>query len=302
MRTTILKPIAYFDIFNHPLKKEEVANLCGLQPDDEKLSTELEKLAAEKVLYSHNGFFGLQENINHLVKERTEKEARAKQYFKKLPFYVRIIKLFPFVRSISISGSLSKNVMHKNGDIDYFIITQKNRLWICRSFLILFKKIFLLNSRKYFCLNYFIDDNNLEIIDKNIFTAMEVTHLIPVYNKELLDRMKNKNTWIKEFTPDFTHPVHYDSKKGESTVKKFIEFLFKGKHGDYIDLFFMRVTYKRWQKKFKHFDAKKMELTMRSNRGVSKHHPSDFQSKVLKEYKKRLMNLKVTADESFIYS
>ena len=72
-----------------------------------------------------------------------------------------------------------------------------------------------------------------------------------------------------------------------------MEFILKGKFGNQLDLFFMRLTFKRWNKKFKHFDSEKFELTMRSNRGISKHHPQDFQNKVLEEYRLRLEKMNI---------
>ncbi len=91
--------------------------------------------------------------------------------------------------------------MHEDGDIDFFIITKADRLWICRTLLVLYKKVFLLNSRKYFCVNYFVDENNLKIKDKNMFTAIEVKHLLSVYNPELIGHFKEINNWTNEFIP-----------------------------------------------------------------------------------------------------
>jgi len=38
---------------------------------------------------------------------------------------------------------------------------------------------------------------------------------------------------------------------------------------------------------------------MRSNRGISKHHPSDFQNKVLTAYKERIEKLNLRHEDSF---
>ena len=73
----------------------------------------------------------------------------------------RFISKFPFVAAVGVSGSLSKGYYDSDSDIDFFIITQHNRLWICRTLLMVYKKIFLLNSRKYFCPNYFISSEQL---------------------------------------------------------------------------------------------------------------------------------------------
>jgi hypothetical protein len=53
----------------------------------------------------------------------------------------------------------------------------------------------------------------------------------------------------------------------------------------------MYITMWRWDVKFKHFDRSKFNLTLRSTRNVSKHHPQDFQTTVLQrveEIKARL--------------
>ncbi|MEZ5195381.1 MAG: hypothetical protein R2764_02960 [Bacteroidales bacterium] len=82
------------------------------------------------------------------------------------------ISNFPYVRGISLSGSLSKGYIGDDPDIDYFIITKENRLWLSCTMLIAFKKIFLFNSCKYFCVNYFIDTNNLEIEEKTFLRLL----------------------------------------------------------------------------------------------------------------------------------
>lgn len=198
---------------------------------------------------------------------------------------------FPFTRGIAISGSLSKGVMYSDGDIDYFIITAANRLWICRSFLVLFKKIFLLNSKKYFCVNYFVDENNLKIHDQNMFTAVEISYLIPVYNETLINQLKEENSWTKNYFSNFKHPLNFPLKKNKGKKKKGLEIIFKDSFANKIDLWLMKKTFKRWEKKFKGFNKEKFELTMRTNRGVSKHHPQDFQNKVLNELNNKMLQL-----------
>ncbi len=288
MESNILQTISYFDVFNHPLSCDEIGKICGIQFNNIVIQNTLTHLVNSNKCYQYDGFYSIQQDVKTLVNYREGKEEKAKKYFKKLPFYVQLISSFPFVKGIAISGSLSKGVMHDNGDIDYFIIAAKGRMWICRSLLILFKKIFLFNSKKYFCLNYFIDEDNLEIQDKNIFTAMEINYLIAVHNKNLIEEMKLKNAWTESYLSSFEHPLNLKVWKGNEIIKKILEMPFHGKIGDKLDFILMKKTYQRWSKKFKHFDSSKLELTMRSNRGVSKHHPRDFQTKVLEQYAMRI--------------
>lgn len=293
----IVQILVYFNIFHHPLKLEEILHSQNL--DQISIKQQIDPFLKSQTLFEYNGYYSPSSSIKNLVAERVKKEERAKSYFTKLPFYTRIIKSFPFVKGIAISGSLSKGVMHEDGDIDYFIVTSKNRLWICRTFLILFKKIFLFNSRKYFCLNYFVDEENLKIKDENIFTAIEVNHLLPVYNSDLIAELKKKNDWTKHYFKGTTSQLKLNPTSGDSKSKLLIEKALNYSFAEKLDLYFMRLTCKRWQSKFKGFDEKKMELTMRSNRGVSKHHPSDFQTKVLTAYSESLQQLNLK-NESLI--
>ena len=290
MKSEILRLLCYFDVFNHPLTRNELEALVGAS-EDQSIQAELETLIKEKNIYSENNYFGIRGSISDQIKQRNEKEERAKKYYRKLPKYLRIIKAFPFVRGVGISGSLSKNVMHEDGDIDYFIVTAPGRLWVCRTLLVIFKKTFLLNSKKYFCVNYFVDENNLEISDKNFFTAVEVNFLMPVYNTSLFETFSTENSWTKSYISGCSPGSRITPIEPKKGLKKVAEVFFYGGWGDRIDLFFMKRTYKRWEKKFRGFDADKFELTMRTNRGVSKHHPRDFQSKVLNEYETRLNQL-----------
>lgn len=291
MTHTALKWIAYFDIFSHPLTEEEITKLAV---SDDNISNELIEGKKNNICFESNGYYSLREDVKDLVDQRIAKENEASKYLKKLPFYAKLIRRFPFVKGIAISGSLSKNVMYDDGDIDYFIITAKNRLWICRTILILFKKIFLLNSRKYFCVNYFVDEENLKIIDENIFTAVEINYLTPVYNKEIFERLKRENNWADQFIQNFSTPLQLKDHKNKGWIKKPFEYVLNGNLGDRLDLYFMKQTYGRWKKKFNGFNEDKFNLTMRSNRGISKHHPRDFQNRVLKEYQKRLNQLNIT--------
>ena len=294
----ILKWLAYFDVFQHPLTFEELGKLCAV--DSAIIEKHVGNIASEDRCFISENYVSINREVLKLVQDRKYKEQEAKKYFNKLPRYVRLIRNFPFVKGIAISGSLSKNVMYEAGDVDYFVITKENRMWLCRTLLILFKKTVLLNSRKYFCLNYFVDEKNLKIRDENIFTAVEIAYLLPVYNNEIFEELRMQNKWVDKFIPQIDHDIStvlLEKRKRSNLLEKILN----KNIGEKLDIFFMKLTYKRWQRKFSNFPKIKFDQTMRSERGVSKHHPKDFQNTVLSTYQAKLKTMNIQ-DEGIIQS
>ena len=294
LRTSLIRALLYFDIFNHPLSKKEICHLIPIHSISEsELTDVLTDLTAQNLIYFHNGFYSLSSSVES-VKRRLIGEQCANTMIKRMQKFSSLISSFPFVKAVTISGSLSKNYMDENSDIDYFIITERNRLWLARTLLILYKKLFLFNSKKNFCVNYFVSEDQMSIPDRNIFTATEVSYLIPVYNySEYLNFMK-VNDWNKGFFPNF--PLRSESlvvKETYPKVKSVLEKIFSNSFGEKLDTYFFRLTLKRWKKKFKTFDESTFDLRMRSKKNVSKHHPNGFQEKVLGQ-----LQMKITEFES----
>ena len=138
---TLLKPILYFSLFRYPLTEEEIYDFSEIESKD-KVKKELDLLVQEKVIYKIDNFY-LTENDETLIKRRLSGNQMAKNIHEKATNVSRFISKFPYVEGVGISGSLSKGYFDEEGDIDFFIITSPKRLWVARTFLILYKKIFL---------------------------------------------------------------------------------------------------------------------------------------------------------------
>jgi hypothetical protein len=287
----LLKTLLYFGIFHFPLSKKELKRYCGTFTTADEVEYELGFLEKLGYIKQHAGFYSTAEqDMDSIVERRINGNKMAEKMLKAAKRYSKLISCFPFVRGIYLSGSLSKGYADEKSDVDYFIITQPGRLWICRMMLVLFKRVFLFNSHKYFCVNYFIDSRDLEIPDKNIFTATELATLIPTCNTSLHRKLMQANSWVKEFFPN----TMLESISGEgippnnSWVKKLGEKLFSGKFGDMLDDYCYKVTVAEWGKKFKEFTDTEFELNLRSQKNVSKHHPRGFQFKVVNAFKDKI--------------
>jgi hypothetical protein len=280
----ILKTLLYFDIFQCPLTVEEICTYCSCSTSMEEVSKQLEALVEVNCLKRSGVYYFIDEKDSATrIKKKIEGNGKAEELLKIANRFSRFISYFPFVRGICLSGSLSKGYADGKSDIDYFIITEPGRLWLCRTLLIAFKKIFLLNSHKYFCVNYFVDTDNLEIPDKNTFTAIELTSVIPTYNCILYEQLMARNRWTDKYCPNFSlKNVEQIPVENRSVIKRITEKLLSGKMGDRLDERFFHLTLSQWRRKFKDFDEAQFDLRLRSRKNVSKHHPLGFQEKVLK--------------------
>ena len=288
----ILRTLLYFDIFSHPLNLGELHQYCSHRSSKAEIFEQLEILQ-RKGYIKRNGehyFIGTRDK-DAKVNKKVKGAEKAEKMIKTARRFSRFISFFPFVRGVCLSGSLSKGYADNKSDVDYFIITEPGRLWLCRTTLILFKKLFLFNSHKNFCVNYFIDTHSLEIPDKNIFTATELISIIPTYNHNLYKQLMQANGWLNKYFPNSvlktSEKICLENKSG---IKRFAERIFSGKAGDKLDDKCFLLTLSHWKKKFKDFDDAQFDLRLRSRKNVSKHHPLGFQEKVLKDVEIKIKN------------
>jgi hypothetical protein len=286
----VYKTICYFDIFSHPLKAEEILKFCGEKISMERLLFSLKELQEKGIIKKSREYYFLSGSNESIVSRRKENEFNLTSQLSKIKRYARLISRFPFVESVFISGSVSKGVLDEKGDVDYFIIVSPRRVWLCRTLLIAFKKIFLLNSRKYFCVNYFIDSASLTIPDQNIFTATEIVTLLPVNENGLKNRFYAGNEWVKTIYPNHNGPenVLIAGSVPRPLFSRFVERAGKGNVGELLDNYCFKKTLLRWQRKFPHFNRQEFDLNMRSYKNVSKHHPQGNQQRVLNALEERM--------------
>jgi hypothetical protein len=277
---TVLKTILYFSIFKYPLTDEEIFTYTNISSKEE-VKKQLSVLLDKKIVFKTDNYY-TNGSTPELVSRRIKGNKMANEIMPKAIKISRKIAKFPFVESVNLSGSLSKGYYDLEDDIDFFIITKPNRLWIARTLLILYKKVFLLNSKKHFCVNYFISSNNLEISERNRFTATEMTTLIPVYGSTFYRKLLDANKWVADYFPNQKNTYNTSLR----TVKKpiltlIIESILNTKAGCFIDDYFRKITLQKWNIKFNHLEKNDFNIAMKSTKNISKHHPQNFQKKVI---------------------
>lgn len=281
-----LKAILYFSIFKYPITKGEVFDFAQTtKPHD--LEKQLDFFVQERVIYKLDNYYSSKNDLS-LVERRLKGNEMAKKIMSKADRVARLIAKFPYIESVCLSGALAKGYYDEDGDFDFFIITKPNRLWIARTLLILYKKIFLLNSKKFFCVNYFITSNHLQIQEQNRFTATELVTLVPLYGKDVFINFVRENQWAYEFFPNKKNQDVLQIKDTKKYwLSKISQTVFNTRFGDFLESIFRKMTLKKWKTKFKDLRKKDFDIAMKSTKNVSKHHPQNFQKKVIDQLNKK---------------
>lgn len=181
--------------------------------------------------------------------------------------------------------------MPTNSDIDFFIITSANRLWLARTIMHLFKKLTFFRGRQHwYCMNYYIDEQALEIREKNVFTAAEVMTVLPLQGHGIFGDFFIANKWTKTFFPAYEPRLEKPGRVPKRLLKPIAEKIFNSGIGDRLDNWLMRITIKRWKKKAaarqRSFSGELMGLD--GNKHYAKPDPSNLQKKILYRYEKEL--------------
>lgn len=224
LKGNILATLAYYDVFDFPLKAEEVFNYLinfkHLYQNDEtaKLDTlsylriemvkkELDQLILNKTINYREGYFFLNDR-EYLVPLRQKREKIAKHKWQITRRTVRWLGLLPYVRAIFASGSLAMSNTDELSDLDVLIVVKRDRIWLAR-FLILGLLAMLGVRRKgsdqiapsKICSNHFITDKSLHIPLKSIYNAQTYSNLVPIYltDRKLIDEFKKENSWVLDY-------------------------------------------------------------------------------------------------------
>jgi len=293
IKKSILAALAYFDLFNYPLTGIELYLFLSKKYENEQFDGALRCLLACGTVYQFDRFYTLK-NDPYLVARRNQGNEQAKELIKIAGRIGDMLIRFPYVRGIAVSGSLSKNFADEFSDIDLFIITEKNRLWIARTVMHCFKKLtFLVNKQHYFCMNYYVDEQQLEIEEKNLYTAIEIGTLIPLQGDLVFERFYAANSWTRSFLPNKNVRIASAKPVKRTVFKRIFECIFNVPFGNTIDNMLMKITTERWQKKspLKKLNSHGQLFGIVTGKHYSKPDPKNFQRNLLANYENKVSGL-----------
>jgi hypothetical protein len=303
IKEDILATLAYFDMFKYPLTRVEIYLFLGKKHHYDSFDDALISLLNNGVVYQFDRFFTLK-NDPSLAARRIDGNKKADELIRIARKIGNLLIRFPYVRGIAISGSLSKNFADEYSDIDLFIITAKNRLWIARTIMHCLKKLsFLVNKEHYFCMNYYIDEEELQIAEKNIYTAIEIGTLIPLEGDLIFEKFYVANAWSRDFLPNKNMRVASAKPTKRPFFKRLVELIFNLPFGNAVDALLMRITARRWRSKTIHhkMNSHGQVMAMIAGKHHSKPDPKNFQANLLLKYERKMELLLKHYESSLVH-
>ena len=260
-RQFVLKTLAYFDLFDYPLTKDELLRFLWRARVDNiaELDGVLKKLLLEKLIDTRSEFYFLTGRENSVAqREKSAQETEKKLFLARRA--VKLIRTVPFLRAVFACNSVGAGAATADSDIDFFIITAPGRIWIVRLFTNLILRLFGLRTygdrrANKICLSFYVDFNHLNfsswrVVDDDVYLAYWLYQLIPLYDPDnYYRRLLAANGWTKEFLPGAIQPSGNFSEAKISRVgvgwKKIWEKMWSKAYGDLLE---KQAKGAQWQK------------------------------------------------------
>ncbi len=235
----ILRTLLYSDLFDYPLTPAEAAHyLIGRPSTSDEVRACLARSCwlADRVI-ELNGYLALR-GREALIARRLERAATSDRLWRRARRLVRVLRLFPFVRMIAITGSLAMQNSPADDDIDLLIVTAPDRVWLTRAL-----SIALVYAGKLcgdtLCPNYVISERALALDRHTLFVAHEFAQMVPVYGLTVYDRMRTLNPWVQVILPNATQSPWLQPEEAVGSIgrglKRALEKLLSGRLGTMLE-------------------------------------------------------------------
>ncbi|MBI2022238.1 hypothetical protein HYS97_00075 [Candidatus Daviesbacteria bacterium] len=293
----ILQTLIYADIFDFPLKAWEIHKwLIGKKASLRQIEKALRRQSLEFKVKIQKGYYFLKGREN-LVSKRLKRKRQSQIYFNQAKLISQTFKLIPWVKLVGISGSLAMENSTKKDDIDLFIITQKNRLFLSRLLLLGLTEITGKRRKKNekpnktsgkICINTLLEEENLGQKNKNIYLAHEILQMKVLWQKDrIYQKFLEENNWVFKYLPNWISGMNNEArsiKNGKKQTNHNLVFIILDKILD-----FLENLAKNFQ--LKYIGSPKGDEKILNN--ALFFHPIDHGKEILKEYQKRLKRFKI---------
>ena len=241
LKRSVISVLAYFDFFQYPITTDELYRFFPYKTSIQEVKKTTNSMAKnrkiESIKYQGEEYYTiLGHGIN--LRKRISRKSITTRKINKISTFVKLISFFSQIKLLGISGSCAMDNAQEKDDVDFFIITEKDRLWTARFMSLIIAQIIGKRRRKgqtkirdRVCLNLFFDESGMSIpkYKRNIYTAHEVVQMKPLLVRDgVYEKFLSKNKWIIYYFPNIKikSPANNTSiKANPSFLERFLKAL-----------------------------------------------------------------------------
>jgi hypothetical protein len=235
--------VAYSDLFGYPLTAREIHRfLAGVPASLDAVRERLENSLLSSGRLESSGVYLTLPGRKSIVETRLHREKVSAHLWRKGLRYGRAIALLPFVRMVSVTGTLAVNNAEMGEDIDYLIVSAPHRVWLARLFVLGLVHLGRLEGLT-ICPNYVFSSDALTQFEPSFFAAHELAQMVPLYGLSVYHELLRANAWAEAYLPNAFAPSQgSSSERGTSffwalfwPLKRGIERVLQGRLGDALE-------------------------------------------------------------------
>jgi len=256
LQKSILQTIAFFDIFEFPLTAEKIQeHLFNYRKPIhiKEIKGTLEGM--EQIEKIHDYY--VMKGRGKLVDIRKARKFIAEKFWGRVRQYGQYIVKVPFVEMVAVCNNLAYDNPTELSDIDLFIVIKEDRMWIARLIITLILQFH--GVRRHgdkiagrFCLSFFVTPKKLNmepllLKPSDPYMAYWTKLLMPIYGEDTYKKFREENAgWLyANYGLKFSDRPNYRFAFREKNFsKRFLELIFKGWFGDFIE-FLLKKSFKK---------------------------------------------------------
>ena len=244
----ILEALAYSDIFEYPLRLEQLHRYLPLRADAGQLSAALKSMRGQTEEVDGYYFLAGREGI---VSIRMQREARSRSLLPRAMRYGCALGALPFVRMVALTGSLAVMNVSGDSDFDYMLVAARDRVWTARAFALAFNRLTRLQGYT-LCPNLIVSEAALEWHLHDLYSARELCQMIPITGMDVYRKLMKANEWMGDYLPNAlveSNDLPPGNSRGFVPVfRRVLEFPLRGKPGDRFEGWEMKRKVARFSK------------------------------------------------------
>jgi len=260
---SIMKAIAFFDLFDFPLSAEEIMDYLykyTYPVHIKEIKATLSYLVDEGLLSELKTYYVLA-GREIIIETRKTRKFIAEKFWNRTKLYGTYMRSVPFVEMIAVCNNLAYDNPNSQSDIDLYIVVKPGRMWLARFLITVILHFY--GVRRYgdkiagrFCLSFFVTNKQMEMKQfalnpEDPYLAYWTKNLQPIYGNDAYQNFRESNyAWLKtyglSFKDSYKKHMYHEERGG---VKKFFEWLLDGRLGNLFEVILKGTLKKRTTKK-----------------------------------------------------